>query len=56
MIVDDSEGTGRMMVNYNGENGCGTNVFAWFDSLHPINNLLVEQGRVLLGWTSTKLG
>ena len=27
-----------------------------FDSLHPINNLSVKQGRVFLGWTSTKLG
>ena len=26
------------------------------DSLHPINNLSVKQGRVFLGWTSTKLG
>ena len=28
----------------------------FFDSLHPINNLSVKQGRVFLGWTSTKLG
>ena len=28
----------------------------WFDSLRPINNLSVKQGRVFLGWTSTKLG
>ena len=27
-------------------------VFVWFDSLPPI----VKQGRVFLGWTSTKLG
>ena len=27
-----------------------------FDSLRPINNLSVKQGRVFLGWTSTKLG
>ena len=27
-----------------------------FDSLRPINNLSVIKGRVLLGWTSTKLG
>ena len=31
-------------------------VFVWFDSLRPINNLLVKQGRVFLGGTSTKLG
>ena len=31
-------------------------LFVWFDSLRPINNLLVKQGRVFLGWTSTKLG
>ena len=31
-------------------------LFVWFDSLHPINNLSVKQGRVFLGWTSTKLG
>ena len=30
--------------------------FVWFDSLCPINNLSVKQGRVYLGWTSTKLG
>ena len=30
--------------------------FVWFDSLRLINNLSVKQGRVLLGWTSTKLG
>ena len=30
--------------------------FVWFDSLRPINNLSVKQGRVFLGWTSTKLG
>ena len=30
--------------------------FVWFDSLHPTNNLSVKQGRVFLGWTSTKLG
>ena len=30
--------------------------FDWFDSLRPINNLSVKQGRVFLGWTSTKLG
>ena len=30
--------------------------FVWFDSLRPINNLSVIQGRVFLGWTSTKLG
>ena len=30
--------------------------FVWFDSLRPINNLSVKQGRVLLGWTSSKLG
>ena len=27
-----------------------------FDFLLPINNLSVKQGRVFLGWTSTKLG
>ena len=27
-----------------------------FDSLRPINNLSVKQGRVFLGWTSNKLG
>ena len=26
------------------------------DSLRPINILSVKQGRVFLGWTSTKLG
>ena len=31
-------------------------VFVCFDSLRPINNLSAKQGRVLLGWTSTKLG
>ena len=31
-------------------------VFVWFDSLRPINNLSVMEGRVFLGWTSTKLG
>ena len=31
-------------------------LFVWFDSLCPINNLSVKQGRVFLGWTSTKLG
>ena len=31
-------------------------VFVWFDSLRPINKLSVKQGRVFLGWTSTKLG
>ena len=30
--------------------------FVWFDSLRSINNLSVKQGRVFLGWTSTKLG
>ena len=30
--------------------------FVRFDSLRPINNLSVKQGRVLLGLTSTKLG
>ena len=33
-----------------------SSVFVWFDSLRPINNLSVKQGRVFLGWTSTKLG
>ena len=31
-------------------------VFVWFDSLRPINNISVINGRVFLGWTSTKLG
>ena len=31
-------------------------LFGWFDSLRPINTLSVKQGRVFLGWTSTKLG
>ena len=31
-------------------------LFVCFDSLRPINNLPVKQGRVFLGWTSTKLG
>ena len=31
-------------------------LFVWFDSLRPINNISVKQGRVFLGWTSTKLG
>ena len=30
--------------------------FVWFESLRHINNLSVKQGRVFLGWTSTKLG
>ena len=30
--------------------------FVWFDFLRPINNLSVKQGRVFLGWTSTKQG
>ena len=30
--------------------------FVWYDSLRPINNLSDKQGRVFLGWTSTKLG
>ena len=29
--------------------------FVWFDPLHPINHLSVKQGRVFLGWTSSKL-
>ena len=29
--------------------------FVWCESLRPINNLSVKQGRVFLGWTSTKL-
>ena len=29
-------------------------LFVWFDSLRPINNRSVKQGRVFLGWTSTK--
>ena len=31
-------------------------LFVWFDSLRPIYNLSVKQGRVFLGWSSTKLG
>ena len=31
-------------------------LFVWFDYLRPINNLSVKQGRVFVGWTSTKLG
>ena len=38
---------GALRVNY---------LFVWFDSLRSINNLSVKQGRVFLGWTSTKLG
>ena len=30
--------------------------FVWFDSLRPINNLSVKQGRVFLGWIRTKRG
>ena len=30
-------------------------LFVWFDSLRPNNNLSVKQGRVFLGWSSTKL-
>ena len=30
-------------------------LFAWFDSLGPINNFSVIKGQVFLGWTSTKL-
>ena len=36
---------------------CGilsTCLFVWFDSLRSINNLSVKQGRVFLGWTSSK--
>ena len=36
--------------------GANTCSFVWFDSLRLINNLSVKQGRVFLGWTSTKLG
>ena len=31
-------------------------LFVWFDSVFPINNLSVIKGQVFLGWTSTKLG
>ena len=31
-------------------------LFVWFDSLRPINNLSVIKEPVFLGWTSTKLG
>ena len=31
-------------------------LFVWFDSLCPINNLSVKQGRLFFGWTSTMLG
>ena len=31
-------------------------LFVWFDYLRPINNISGKQGRVFLGWTSTKLG
>ena len=31
-------------------------LFVWFDSLRPINNLSVKQGRVFLCWTNTMLG
>ena len=34
----------------------GSCLFVWFDSLSSINNLSVKQGRIFLGWTSTKLG
>ena len=34
----------------------GLILFVWFDSLLPINNLSVINGRVFLGRTSTKLG
>ena len=30
-------------------------LFVWFDSLRPINNLSVKQGRVSLVWTSTRI-
>ena len=30
-------------------------LLVWFDSLRLFNNLSVKQGRVFLGWTSTKL-
>ena len=30
-------------------------LFVWFDSLRPINNFSFKQGRVFLGWTSTRL-
>ena len=30
--------------------------FVWFESLRPINNILVTKGRDFLGWTSNKLG
>ena len=33
-----------------------SNLFVWFDSLRPINNLPVIKGLVFLGWTSTRLG
>ena len=35
---------------------CVFDLFVWFHSLHPFNNLSVIKGRVFLGWTSTKLG
>ena len=35
---------------------CESHFLVWFDFLRPINNLSVKQGRVFLGWTSTKLG
>ena len=36
---------------------CFVCLFVWFDSLCPINKYIsVKQGRVFLGWTSTKLG
>ena len=35
---------------------CFFRLLSWFDSLRPINNLSVKQGRIFLGCTSTKLG
>ena len=29
-------------------------LFAWFNSLRPINNISVKQGRVFQGWTNTR--
>ena len=43
---------GDILLQFNGN----SMFFIWLESLHPINNLSVIQGRVFLGWTSSKLG
>ena len=46
---------GVSVVNYLDQDR-GVDLFLFFDSLDPINNLSVMLGQVFLGWTSSKLG